>query len=32
MPEKAMVMKALMAVDADFNKEEFIKGNDNYGD
>ena len=32
MPEKAMVMKALMMVDSDFNKEEFMKGNDNYGD
>jgi len=32
MPEKAMVIKALMMVDADFNKEEFMKWNDNYGD
>ena len=32
MPEKEMVMEALMMVDADFNKEEFMKGNDNYGD
>lgn len=32
MPEKEMVMKALMMVDADFDKEEFMKGNDDYGD
>ena len=32
MPDMKMVMMALEKVDADFNKEEFMKGNDNYGD
>lgn len=32
MPEEAMVMMALQMVDADFDKEEFMKWNYNYGD